>query len=121
MLNIVHVTHEAVVKVGGIGTVLEGLITSRDYAESVGRTLLLCPLFSTEGDADSRLGPGGEVLYSSIDGRWNDPHRQAFSEIHQRYHVEIVYGRRHLRDRVVSTGGRNTLIFEQRWSVASTR
>ncbi|HPF37549.1 MAG TPA: hypothetical protein P5081_18200 [Phycisphaerae bacterium] len=98
MLNIVHVTHEAVVKVGGIGTVLEGLITSRAYTESVGRTLLLCPLFTTEGDADSRLGPGGEVLYSSIDARWNDPHREAFGAIQQRFHTEIVYGRRHLRD-----------------------
>lgn len=98
MLNIVHVTHEAVVKIGGIGTVLEGLITSKDYAGAVGRTLLLCPLFNTDGDADSRLGPGGEVLYSSIDGRWDDPHREAFGEIQQRYHVEIIYGRRHLRD-----------------------
>ncbi len=98
MLNIVHVTHEAVVKIGGIGTVLEGLITSSGYGDAVGRTLLVCPLFSTEGNADSRLGPGGEVLYSSIDGRWGDPHHAAFGEIQAQFHVEIVYGRRHLRD-----------------------
>jgi len=68
MLNIVHVTHEAVVKVGGIGTVLEGLLTSAEYDRQVGRSLLLCPLFNNDGDVSTRLGPGGEVTYSSIDG-----------------------------------------------------
>ncbi len=98
MLNLVHVTHEAVVKMGGIGTVLEGLITAEEYIDAVDRTLLLCPLFTTEGDADSRLGPKGEVLYSTIDGRCNDPHAHAFRQIEQQYHVRIVYGRRFLRD-----------------------
>ena len=69
MLNIAHVTHEAVVKMGGIGTVLEGLLTAKDYTEAVDRTILICPLFTTEGNVDSRLGPHGDVLYSSIDGR----------------------------------------------------
>jgi glycosyltransferase involved in cell wall biosynthesis len=98
MLNVVHVTHEAVHKIGGIGAVLEGLITSESYNASVGRTILLCPLFSTAGDVDSRLGPGGEVLYSSVDGRTNHPLAGAFREIQQRYHVGIVYGRRLYRD-----------------------
>ncbi len=103
MLNIVHVTHEAVVKVGGIGTVLEGLLTSAEYDRQVGRSLLLCPLFNNEGDVSTRLGPGGEVTYSSIDGMYDGPHAHAFNEIRQRYHVDIVYGRRHLRDPI--TGG----------------
>lgn len=98
MLNLVHVTHEAVVKMGGIGTVLEGLLTAEQYSESVDRTLLLCPLFTTEGDADSRLGPRGEVLYSSIDGRCGGPHAHPFRLIEQQFHVRIVYGRRFLRD-----------------------
>lgn len=98
ILNIAHVTHEAVVKMGGIGTVLEGLITAEDYAEAVDRTILICPLFTTEGDVDSRLGTHGDVLYSSIDGRTSDPHAHAFREIEHRFHVRIVYGRRFLRD-----------------------
>ncbi|MFQ5429471.1 MAG: hypothetical protein ACE5E1_04095 [Phycisphaerae bacterium] len=98
MLNIVHVTHEAVLKMGGIGAVLEGLITAHEYVRSVHRTILLCPLFTTEGDADSRLGPTGEVHYSSLDGRCDHPMAGAFREIQQRFGVEIVYGHRLLRD-----------------------
>lgn len=103
MLNIVHVTHEAVMKIGGIGSVLEGLITAPQYAEAVDRTILLCPLFSREGGVDDRLGPGGEVQYSSIDGRTNHALAEAFRNIQQRYHVEIVYGRRMLRDPLTGT------------------
>lgn len=98
MLNLVHVTHEAVHKVGGIGAVLEGLITAPAYAESVDRTMLLCPLFTTDGDADARLGPQGEVLYSSLDGRCDHPLADAFREIQQRFDVDIVYGHRLLSD-----------------------
>lgn len=98
MLNMIHVTHEAVHKMGGIGAVLEGLITSPVYVGAVGRSLLVCPLFSTAGDADSRLGPGGEVLYSAVDGRLNHPMAGAFREIQQRYHVSLVYGRRLMRN-----------------------
>jgi glycosyltransferase involved in cell wall biosynthesis len=98
MLTLVHVTHEAVQKIGGIGSVLEGLITAPSYIEAVARTILLCPLFTTQGDADGRLGPEGEVLYSSIDGRTHHPLAEAFRQIQQRFHVEIVYGRRLLRD-----------------------
>lgn len=98
MLTITHVTHEAVQKIGGIGTVLEGLITSAAYGAAVDRTILLAPLFTTEGEADSRLGPDGEVLYSSIDGRTDHAIAEAFQAIRERYGVELVYGRRLLRD-----------------------
>lgn len=98
MLNVVHVTHEAVQKIGGIGAVLEGLITCPEYVQGVHRTILLCPLFSRDGDGDSRLGPEGEVLYSSIDGRTHHALGDAFRHVQQKYHVELVYGRRMLRD-----------------------
>jgi len=98
MLTMVHVTHEAVYKVGGIGAVLEGLITSPPYAREVTRTILLCPLFSREGDARGRLGPGGEVLYSSVDGLVNHPLAAAFRDIQNHFHVDIVYGRRLYRE-----------------------
>jgi hypothetical protein len=110
MLNIVHVTHEAVHKIGGIGAVLEGLITSPHYDEAVDRTILLCPLFTTEGSADSRLGPEGEVLYSSVDGRMKNPLAGAFNEICHRYQVDIVYGRRLLRDPLTGTEARPEVV-----------
>jgi len=98
MLNLVHVTHEAVQKIGGIGSVLEGLITSDAYDAVVDRSILLCPLFTTDGDVDSRLGPDGEVQYSSLDGRTDHPLAGAFREIQQTFHVELIYGHRALHN-----------------------
>ena len=44
---VVHVTHEAVEKMGGIGAVIAGLMTADAYGENVSRTVLLGPLFET--------------------------------------------------------------------------
>ena len=98
MRTLAHVTHEAVHKVGGIGAVLEGLFTSPSYTRQVERTILIAPLFDADGETASRLGPDGDVLYSSLDGFTNHPLADAFSEIRRDYHVEIVYGRRRFRD-----------------------
>ncbi len=93
MKTVVHVTHEAVQKIGGIGAVLHGLLTSKNYSQAVGRDILLGPLFSTDGPAESRLH-GGEVLYSSIDGITGHPYGAQFAEIERRYGVALVYGRK---------------------------
>ena len=93
-ITAVHVTHEATGKIGGIGAVLQGLFTSRTYSSQVGRSILISPLFSTEGDVSSRLGPDGEVLYSSIDGMVNTSYLPGFRKIEEFYNVNIVYGQR---------------------------
>lgn len=98
MINIVHVTHEAVHKMGGIGTVLEGLINSRPYRDRVGRTVLVCPLFET--DLPERLGPAGKIEYSSLDHIQNGPYAESFRRIEQDYQVHLVYGRRPIEDEV---------------------
>jgi hypothetical protein len=90
----VHVTHETVGKVGGIGAVLQGFFTSKPYLDSIDRSILVGPLFTTEGSVSERLGDDGEVLYSSIDGLLNSVHAPAFRRIEQYYNVGIVYGRR---------------------------
>lgn len=91
---VVHVTHEAVEKIGGIGAVIAGLMTAEAYEQEVSRTILLGPLFSTDKPADQRLGVEGEVLYSSVDGvepaEWADK----FRPVHRSYDVGIVYGKR---------------------------
>jgi hypothetical protein len=92
--TIVHVTHEAVGKIGGIGAVLDGLFTSKAYLDATSRNILVSPLFSTEGDVSSRLGPGAEVLYSSIDGYVKTSYVSSFRRIENKYNVGIVYGRR---------------------------
>ncbi len=90
----VHVTHETVGKVGGIGAVLQGFFTCKSYLESIERSILVGPLFTTEGPVSERLGEDGEVLYSSIDGYLKTGYAPAFRKIEQYYNVSIVYGRR---------------------------
>lgn len=99
----VHVTHETVGKVGGIGAVLQGFFTSKPYLEAVGRSILVGPLFTTEGSVHERLGENSEVLYSSIDGFVNTGYAPAFHKIENYYNAGIVYGRRTFVDERTGT------------------
>lgn len=107
MRTVAHVTHEAIHKVGGIGAVLEGLLTSEPYRTSGVRTILIGPLFHAPGDGRQRLGPEGEVLYSSLDGLARHPGTEGLDHVRREFHVDIVYGRRtytnpHTRVRVTA-------------------
>ena len=104
--NIVHVTHEAVGKIGGIGAVLDGILTSKSYIENTGRTVLVSVLFAAEGPVENRLGIGGEVLYSSADGYSRTGYTSGFKSIERYFNVDIVYGRRLFED--VRTGVKST-------------
>lgn len=100
-ITIAHVTHEATEKFGGIGTVLEGLITAPAYQRAVKRTILISPLF-IKGPVQNpleRLGPEAtRVLYSGPDnvdaGGWGEILRP----IEWAFGTPIVYGLRHLQD-----------------------
>ena len=94
MQTVVHVTHEAIQKIGGIGAVLHGLLTSRVYLDKVPRNILVGPFWPGEETGDRRLGSNGEVLYSSLDHLYRSPLASRFREIEQTYGVGIVYGRR---------------------------
>lgn len=104
--TVVHVTHEAVGKIGGIGAVLEGLFTSQAYLNQIRRNILVSPLFSADGSLSDRLGPDSEVLYSSIDGYVNTSYFNSFRKIENSFNVNIIYGRRTFRDPV--TGVKST-------------
>jgi len=95
---VVHVTHEAVEKVGGIGTVIAGLTTADAYAEAVERTILLGPLLKTNTPVNRRLGVGGHVIYSSLDAVCPPEWRKKFLAIEKTYEVGIVYGTRRVTD-----------------------
>jgi len=95
----VHVTHETVGKVGGIGAVLQGFFTCKSYLELIDRSILVGPLFTTEGSASERLGEDGEVFYSSIDGFVNTGYAPAFRKIEKYYNAGIIYGRRTFVDK----------------------
>jgi len=92
--TLVHVTHETVGKIGGIGAVLQGLFTCNSYLDAVDRSIIIGPLFTTEGSVSDRLGEDGEVLYSSVDGLVNTGYAPSFRRIENAYNTGIVYGRR---------------------------
>ena len=92
----VHITHEAVQKIGGIGSVITGLCTADSYKGFFDRTLLFGPLFSYSGNVFSRLGKGGEVLYSNLDNYDSADYHNTFMELISKYHIDIVYGKRTL-------------------------
>lgn len=71
MCVIAHVPHEAVRKIGGIGAVLEGLITAAPYQARVRRTLLIGPI--TAEDDEEQLERVGKVAYSSRSGIRDTP------------------------------------------------
>lgn len=94
-LTLAHVTHEAVEQLGGIGTVLEGLIASSVYQEAVDRSILIGPTATHLGtDPEGRLGEHGEVLYSSIDGIDRANLGGKLRPIEWAFNVAIVYGKR---------------------------
>jgi hypothetical protein len=96
---VVHSTHEAGIKLGGIGAVLDGLLSQAAYNEGVKRTILVGPL-NTADDLDmSRLfAPRNNFRahYMTWLGE-NDvaPElAQAFNQVERDYHVYIVYGKK---------------------------
>lgn len=95
---VVHVTHEAVEKIGGIGAVIAGLVTTRAYDDQVKRTILVGPLLSTDKTAENRLGEGAVVLYSSLDGIDRGDYTKKFRAIETTYDVGIIYGKRRIED-----------------------
>ena len=106
MQTVVHVTHEALNKIGGIGAVLQGLLTSKSYLKTATRNILVGPFWPSDDSGESRLGPNGEVLYSSLDGLNRSPLSARFREIEHAFDVGIVYGRRKFVDKdtgVIST------------------
>ncbi|CAA9399609.1 MAG: hypothetical protein AVDCRST_MAG64-1631, partial [uncultured Phycisphaerae bacterium] len=103
MQTVVHVTHEAIQKIGGIGAVLQGLLTSPVYLKEVSRNILVGPFWPGEERGEQRLGPAGEVLYSSLDSLYRSPLAPRFREIEQTYDVGIIYGRRRFVDKESGT------------------
>jgi hypothetical protein len=97
-MNVVHVTHEVVEKIGGIGAVIAGLVTSKAYQQKVSRTILVGPLLDTSRPVNLRLGEGGKILYSSLDGVYPSPWRERFMPVERTYDVGIIYGTRHVQE-----------------------
>lgn len=90
--TVVHVTHEAAEKMGGIGAVLNGLLTCQSYRCGVARSIIIGPLLKTV--ANSGLGKDMEVLYSIRDGVIGHRYAGKLSGVERKFSVSIIYGRR---------------------------
>lgn len=94
-LTAAHVTHEACEKIGGIGTVLEGILSSPVYQQHVKRSILVGPLLThREVDPTRRLGEDSTLLYSTIDGIDTLNLSSRLHPIEWAFNVAIAYGRR---------------------------
>ncbi len=95
-MDVVHVTHEAIEKIGGIGTVIEGLCTAKGYVELAGRTVLLGPYWEMDHPLEHSF-EGGEMLYHSRekrDAKW----AAVFQTVEAEFGVDVIYGKRILRE-----------------------
>ncbi len=92
----VHITHESVKKIGGIGAVLSGVCTDGEYKSCYDKTVFYGPLFELSSDAFSHLGKSGELLFSSHDHFDSGNYSETFGEIISKYNVDIFYAEREL-------------------------
>lgn len=97
---VVHATHEAGVKVGGIGAVLDGLLGAESYVRQVQRTILVGPMMANDPTHLERLNSprsGLTLHYSSLHGIFDgvaEELRAALQAVEQTFQVALLYGTR---------------------------
>ena len=92
MATLIHITHEAYEKMGGIGAVIEGLVTTRAYQSVVARTILI-----GTGEVPPRKPAAEEVTVLYETGRppaeaFTAALADAFRQIEAATGVRILYG-----------------------------
>ncbi len=103
---VIHATHEAGIKMGGIGAVLDGLLGARRYNERVERSILAGPLFGGDALQMERLNSPRnhlQIHYSSLHGIFDgidEPTQQALRMVERTYQVALLYGARRFGDAV---------------------
>ena len=96
---VAHATHEAGLKLGGIGAVLNGLLGARSYLESVRRTVLIGPVdTSDKAEMERLIAPRNqlEIRYSSFHqvNQVDATLAAALAQIEANYNVHLLYGTR---------------------------
>ena len=96
---VVHATQETGIKVGGVGAVLDGILSSGSYQLGVQRTLLVGPMNTRDDVEMERLVSSSNKLnveYSSYHGLDKLDRRlsAALGKIEASFNVHILYGRR---------------------------
>jgi len=96
----VHITHESVKKLGGIGAVINGVCTTEAYKNFFDRTVIYGPLFQRPQEVFSDLEKGGKVLFSSFYSHDEGNYRKIFTELIKKYQIDIIYGQRVLASEI---------------------
>jgi hypothetical protein len=97
---LVHATHEAGLKLGGIGAVLDGLLGADAYNEGVARTVVAGPMNAADPTHMERLTSprnGLTIYYSSLHGVFDgvpEAIRMALQRVEQTFEIAILYGER---------------------------
>ena len=96
---VVHSTHEAGLKLGGIGAVLDGLLSAPGYIEAVDRTIVAGPINTWNSlEMDRLTAPSNRlrIIYSSIHGVDEAPAKlsTALRGIEETMRVRFLYGLR---------------------------
>lgn len=108
---VVHATHEAGFKIGGIGAVLDGLLSARAYTEAVPRTILVGTINTSDAGHMARLTEPRNrmtLYYSSWHGINTAPPvlpedtdwetiSSSLRAIEALFKVKLIYGRRAFR------------------------
>lgn len=99
---LVHLSYEATRTLGGMGVVLEHLVSAPEYRQAFPRTLLVSPTvrpcglgsYAPEESLARDLEAHGEVFYSGL--RRDNPERwtRVFQPVEEKHDVSFVYGRR---------------------------
>lgn len=101
---IIHATHEAGAKIGGIGAVLDGMLCCTTYLKNVERTILVGPMYAADSSFMERMMAkrnGLTIQYSSMHGIFDQVEvgvRNALQGIEQTYEVAVLYGVRQFGD-----------------------
>ncbi len=96
----IHATHEAGAKIGGIGAVLDGMLSVQSYIDAVERTILVGPLYGYDGIFMERMAAqekngGMRIAYSSLHGVFDgvdETTRAALQTVEELYQVGLFYG-----------------------------
>jgi hypothetical protein len=96
---LIHASHEAGFKVGGIGAVLDGLLSAPSYLESVARTFVVGPMRTHDAlEMERLLAPRNQlyIYYFADRGFINCPPAltELLSGIERAFGVRLLYGKR---------------------------
>ncbi len=92
----VHITHEVVKKIGGIGAVINGWCSSTSYKKRYGKTLLYGPVFENPRERIKEIKKMGGMEFGRTWFKGEDLKR--IEGILKKYNVELVYGKKPIQD-----------------------